>query len=75
MSDDELEQANVYKLKLWRDKKMALERERARIIQLYKHEIYDWCDDDLACKGVAQKSGLPERNVRRIIANAGPIFS
>jgi hypothetical protein len=52
-----------------------LKRAHSRIIQLYKQEIYDWCDNDLACELVAQKSGVPERIVRRIVANAGAIFS
>jgi hypothetical protein len=62
-------------LQALRDAKIALKRERSRIIRLYKHEIYDWCDDDLACDLVAQKSGVPKRTVRSIIANAGAIFS
>jgi hypothetical protein len=62
-------------LQVLRDAKIALKRERLRIIQLYKHEMYDWCGDDLACELVAQKSGVPERIVRSIIANAGAIFS
>jgi hypothetical protein len=62
-------------LQTLRDAKIALEREHLRIIQLYKQEIYDWCDDDLACELVAQKSGVPERIVRRIVANSGAIFS
>jgi hypothetical protein len=62
-------------LKSLRDAKIALEREHSRIIQLYKQEIYDWCGNDLACELVAQKSGVLERVVRRIVANAGAIFS
>ena len=62
-------------LQTLRDAKIALKRTHSRIIQLYKQEIYDWCDNDLACELVAQKSGLPERIVRRIVANAGAIFS
>jgi hypothetical protein len=62
-------------LKPLRDAKIALQRERSRVIRLYKEEIYDWCSDDLACELVAQKSGLPKQMVRRIVANAGAIFS
>ena len=62
-------------LKVLRDAKIALKREHARIIQLYKREIYDWCGNDLACELVAQKSGVSERIVRRIVANAGALFS
>jgi hypothetical protein len=62
-------------LQILRDAKIALTREHARIIRLYKQEIYDWCDDDLACELVALKSGVRERVVRRIVANAGAIFS
>jgi hypothetical protein len=62
-------------LKILRDAKIALARERSRIIQLYKHEIYDWCSHDLACELVAQKSGVPGRTVRKIIAGAGAIFA
>jgi hypothetical protein len=62
-------------LQILRDAKIALKREHSRIIQLYKREIYDWCGNDLACELVAQKSGVPERVVRRVVANAGAIFS
>jgi len=62
-------------LKILRDAKIALKREHSRIIQLYKGEIYDWCGHDLACELVAHKGGVPERVVRRIVANAGAIFS
>jgi len=62
-------------LKVLRDAKLALQREHSRIVQLYKQEIYDWCGNDLACELVSQKSGVPERIVRRIVANAGALFS
>jgi hypothetical protein len=61
-------------LQTLRDEKSALKRSHSRIIQLYKQEIFDWCDHDLACKLAAEKGGVPERIVRGIVANAGAIF-
>ena len=61
-------------LKILRDAKIALKREHARIIHLYKQEIYDWCGHDLACELVARKGGVPDRIVRRVVANASAIF-
>ena len=50
------------------------QRESARIVHLYRQEIYDWCGHDLACQIVAERVGIPERIVRNIIDKAGSIF-
>lgn len=54
--------------------RLRQQRETARIVQLYKGEIYDWCGHDLACSLVAEKTGIHERVIRGIIANAGVLF-
>lgn len=57
-----------------RNARITVQREHARIVHMYKGEIYDWCGHDLACEIVSQKSGVHERIVRSIIAKAGTLF-
>lgn len=40
-----------------------------RVAKLYKEEIEQWCGHDLACELVAQKTGMSEADVRRIVCN------
>jgi DNA-directed RNA polymerase specialized sigma24 family protein len=57
-----------------RRRALALEEAIAHIVQTYKNEITDWCGHDLAIEIAADKLGLQESTVRRIIASAGNIW-
>lgn len=45
-------------------------RIKAKVIEAYKNEMFDWCDHDLACHLVANKLSIEERIVRNVVAKA-----
>lgn len=65
----------IYDISLWRsarERQLALEQ---LVLQAYKNEIYDWCGHDLACELAAQKTGVSETEVRRLVCAAGSMWS
>lgn len=65
----------IYDISLWRsarERQLVLEQ---LVLQAYKNEITDWCGHDLACELTAQKTGVSETEVRRLVCAAGSMWS
>lgn len=66
--------ATILDFTTFKQARARLQYTAAQVLTMYKSECYDWCGHDLACQLVAVRTGIAERLIRNIVADAGVIF-